>query len=1298
MNKPFTLLCWSFALLLPSATTGLAEWPTYLGNNERTASKSQQLALPLSQAWVFSSPDAPRRTWTGPAGRIIERKELGDRIKFDDALHVAVVGDRVYFGSSVDHQVHCLNLEDGKELWRFFTGAPIRLAPTVADGRVYIGSDDGYAYCLNAQHGSLLWKLRLGPADESIIARGEITSRWPVRTGVLVDGDTAYFGAGIFPHENVYLCAANAKDGSIVWKNDAISHLDAGRNEFSPQGYLLATDELLYVPSGRSRPRAVNRVTGQLTSGRNTPLSFADTVIAGTDGLIADGRLHTYSLETRLAVAGTSSYAVNGREIVRMNRREFYPANNAQRKISPELRNLRAVLPWAGDKTDQVKARIAELQTRMEEIADVGIVWRQPCTARAALAVSDNLVLAGGEDRVTAFDNETGQQAFSLDVDGLARGLAIIDGNLLVSTTTGKIYCFADATSARARTVQESTTASPYPTDPWTAVYERAADEILQGTGVTRGFCLIMGGERGRLAYELARRSDLKIYAVEPDAEKVKQSRRALAAAGLYGHRITVRQADLTAIPYSNYFANLIVSDSLLLTGSIPGDPTTLVRNLKPAGGVIALGRPANAAGDSPSEDALKNWLANMQLADRGEIATFGTWVTLTRGTLPGAGNWSHQYAEPGNTANSGDQLVKGGLGVLWYGDPGPDKMVNRHQGAVGPLVIDGCMFVQGQDSLMAYDAYNGQFLWEVKNPQAIRTGVFQNRNPGNLAAGVGSLFHMARDKVYEHDFDTGEAKRIHELPASVNDNTHEWGYVAYRDGLLFGTATTRPELIDFNRRRRGNPGDAATDSIFAIDANTGEHLWTYPGKSISFQTIALGPHRVFFIDSSITSEQRETILRQDKSDLTLLKGPERKRAEERLKQLDVRLAVALDAKSGETVWSKPVDVTDCSEIGIGGGKLTMMYHDDVLLLCGANANGHYWKQFVAGEFARRRLVALYAPDGYKMWAKDANYRHRPIIVRDQVIAEPWAFDLKSGEQKMRQHPLTGKETPWSFMRPGHHCGMVTACDNMLLFRSGYTGFYDLTADEGTRHFSGHRLGCWINAIPTNGVVVIPEASAGCVCMFSIASTIVMEPREARRPWTLYSGVGRTTPVKRMSLNFGAPGDRRDASGKLWLAYPRPIPNPSKRTGLDLKLECNPQFLPGGGFFSDDGDASESSSSELAWVVSSGARGAERWVIPLLGPSDAPANYTVRLVFARLDGDRPAQRVFDVSIQGRIAAENLDVTAEAERDSSFVECTANDIPVTGDLIIEVREKVENPTRTQMAILSGIEVERTTSPR
>ena len=136
-----------------------------------------------------------------------------------------------------------------------------------------------------------------------------------------------------------------------------------------------------------------------------------------------------------------------------------------------------------------------------------------------------------------------------------------------------------------------------------------------------------------------------------------------------------------------------------------------------------------------------------------------------------------------------------------------------------------------------------------------------------------------------------------------------------------------------------------------------------------------------------------------------------------------------------------------------------MMYHDGVLMLCGANANGHFWPQFVSGEFERRRLVALSAEDGYKLWAKDANYRHRPIIIGNQVLAEPWSFDLHTGDQLTRPHPLTGEDVPWSIMRTGHHCGMLTGCDSgMILFRSGFTGFFDLNEDAGVEHFVHGRV------------------------------------------------------------------------------------------------------------------------------------------------------------------------------------------------------------------------------------------------
>ena len=110
----------------------------------------------------------------------------------------------------VDHRLHCVDAKTGEPMWDFYTDGPIRLAPTLAHGNVYFGSDDGW-FIVSRDRRHVVWKMRVGPEDDRLLSRGEMISRWPVRTGVLIDGDMAYFGAGVFPHETVYLCAVNAR-------------------------------------------------------------------------------------------------------------------------------------------------------------------------------------------------------------------------------------------------------------------------------------------------------------------------------------------------------------------------------------------------------------------------------------------------------------------------------------------------------------------------------------------------------------------------------------------------------------------------------------------------------------------------------------------------------------------------------------------------------------------------------------------------------------------------------------------------------------------------------------------------------------------------------------------------------------------------------------------------------------------------------------------------------------------------------------------------------------------------------
>ena len=275
--------------------------------------------------------------------------------------------------------------------------------------------------------------------------------------------------------------------------------------------------------------------------------------------------------------------------------------------------------------------------------------------------------------------------------------------------------------------------------------------------------------------------------------------------------------------------------------------------------------------------------------------------------------------------------------------------MINRHEAAAAPLSTNGRMFIQGTDKLMCYDAYNGTFLWERKNPGAVRTGVFNNRETSNLAATDDTLFVAIHEECHAYDAVTGEITKKFSIPETSDGIPRAWAYVAHDDGILFGTSTIREELEE-HLRRRGRTVKSRTDAVFAVDPKTGKRLWTYRGDNILHTTIAVGPERMYFIDSSLTPSERQRLYQQDKSDLKKLTGDEAKKAEAEMKEYDKRLCVAVDKRTGEKIWERTVDVTDTTEVSAGGGSLTVMYAEGHLVLCGANANGHYWKQFLSGR------------------------------------------------------------------------------------------------------------------------------------------------------------------------------------------------------------------------------------------------------------------------------------------------------------------------------------------------------------
>ena len=132
------------------------DWPTYRYDNARSGVTAESLKLPLTECWVYQPRHAPEPAWGEPNPRpvggwygLTERR----RVHFDDAFHVVVSGGAVYFGSSADGNVVSLDARTGQERWRVLTGGPVRLAPTVWQDNVYVGSDDGFVYCLRCSDG-----------------------------------------------------------------------------------------------------------------------------------------------------------------------------------------------------------------------------------------------------------------------------------------------------------------------------------------------------------------------------------------------------------------------------------------------------------------------------------------------------------------------------------------------------------------------------------------------------------------------------------------------------------------------------------------------------------------------------------------------------------------------------------------------------------------------------------------------------------------------------------------------------------------------------------------------------------------------------------------------------------------------------------------------------------------------------------------------------------------------------------------------------------------------------------------
>ncbi len=923
---------------------------------------------------------------------------------------------------------------------------------------------------------------------------------------------------------------------------------------------MVATETMLLVPGGRSVPAALSRDDGTLryfeinAGGKGTGGSF-----------VAADEKHFY-VHTR--DKGT---------------RAFQLANGVKTAFMPNEPVLgRGCIYSAEHVEDQHVIRAYD--------QDQQVTWEVNANGSGDLILAGNQLIAAGGDAITVIalpeSGEPAQVVQSIAVTEPIERLIVADKKLFAVTLDGQLMAFGSGKRRR------SELGEPASHEINVSIESAQLASELLATGDAQGYAFWYGDCESEVVQAIAADSRFaQLAVIDANREAIDRVRRQLDASALYG-KVTVHDGEAGTFMPPKYVANMVFVDQ----DAISMDDATRIANVyesvRPYGGVLQiLNRHDAAAGESKR---LAERIDAMGLEQaKVEVGRHGV-IVRREGALPGSADWTHQYGDIANTIKSNDRRVKLPLGVLWFGGSSNMDVLPRHGHGPPEQVVGGRLFIQGINSLSARDVYTGRVLWKRDFRDLGTFDVYYDATyedtpldpkynqvhiPG--ANGRGTNYVVTDDRIYIvegsvcHVLDpaTGETLSDIRLPTSdESDEPEAWGYLGvYQDvligGLGFASYRGRHGLsFESDRGLKASKAGfgsksldrAASIALVGFDRHSGEVLWKVDANhSFWHNGIVAGGEQIYCLDRNPTQVE-EAMRRRGKT------RPETYRI------------VALDYRSGKPRW----EVTE----GVFGTWLGYSEEHDLLLQAGAAASDRLSAETGAG-------MAVYSGgDGSLRWKNESLKYTGPCILHHDLIItnvnsnneSAGAFYLRDGKQKLVPNPITGQPQPWKLTR-AYGCNNIIASENLLTFRSGAAGYYDLLTDAGTGNLGGFKSGCTSNLVVANGVLNAPDYTRTCSCAYQNQTSLALVHMPEVESWSVNSAasvMSRGSRIESVGINFGAPGDRRDIDGRLWIEYPVAAgPSPP------LSIE-----------FNDDAKVFRHHSSTMAgtdvpWVLASGVEG-----------------------------------------------------------------------------------------------------------
>ncbi|MCH9654234.1 MAG: PQQ-binding-like beta-propeller repeat protein [Planctomycetes bacterium] len=1093
------ILC-IIALLTTTTSTFAGNWPMWRYDSGHTASSPDNLPDQLTLLWT--------RNW-GKRDQAWDDPLNNDLMTYDKILEPVVFGNRMFLGFNDSDKLMAINTEHGNTLWTFYTDGPIRFSPVATKDRVYTVSDDGHLYCLNSENGALIWKFRGAPAAQKTLGNKRVISAWPARGGPVLYEDHIYFAASIWPFMGTFIYALDAETGNVAWVNDSTSasyikqpHSAPAFAGVAPQGTLVATEELLLVPGGRSVPAALDRKTGELKyfhlGGKGNGGSF---VIANSTQAFVHTRyrgVREYDLKTGLP----KLFVYNE------------PVLHDESIYSAILKNKKPVIQ-------------AHKKNHQE-------LWSLAVDGQGDMIRAGNRLYAAGDKTLSAITlplnkDQKPQIAWQLPLQGQVLRLVAADDKLFAVTSEGEIKAFGnpgDNTTPQSSDQKKSDTLNPAPHS------TKKAKSLLEITQAKNGYMICYGADNQPLFDAFLQHSPLRLIVIEKDLSKVQELRTRYDALNLYGSRITVHQGTPDSYQAPQHIARITLISDAFAHSLNAKQLKQIYRSVRPYGGAISI-----SLNNQTSHKQIMSVFRKAELPKATNTARTDEFLIERKGALPDSADWTHQYGDIANTVKSNDKRVKLPLGVLWFGGNTHDDILPRHGHGPPEQVVGGRTFLEGMNSLSARDVYTGEVLWHRVFKDLGTFGIYYNSTyedtplstqynqkhiPG--ANSRGTNYIATAEKVYLAigsechvlNASDGTTQQVIKLPNPEND----WAFIAvYDDILLAGNG-----FAHYGKRldeKTGKDGPAATDlsasqGLIAYDRLSGEMIWQVDAiHSFLHNGIVAGNDRIFCLDKLPASAEKK-LSRRGMADP----------AQYRI--------LCIDALTGKELWS--------TKQNIFGSWLGYSEKYDILLQAGARAKDRLRDEIGQG------MLAFQAKNGTVLWHnKDRKYTGPCVLHNDLIITSAnsyevsgGAFNIIDGKPYSIINPITKQKELLKFSRT-YGCNYVIASENLLTFRSGAAGFYDLKSQSGTGNFGGFKSSCTSNLVVANGVLNAPDYTRTCSCSYQNQTSLALIHMPEIEIWT-NSQLGtesESSPlVKQAGINFGAPGDRRSDNGTLWLDYP----------------------------------------------------------------------------------------------------------------------------------------------------------------